>query len=170
MADSVDLNPDKRLQPSLLDRLADDRPDKPRETSEHHFLTMERLRASVLRDLGWLLNADNFKATNIPNLKDYPDAAASTINYGIPPHSGQVVARSERHKIEEQIRESILRFEPRLLPQSVTVKATIDDSDMSKNALKFEIEAIMWAEPLPLQLLVNAQVDLETGNFQVESV
>jgi type VI secretion system protein ImpF len=36
---------------------------------------------------------------------------------------------------------------------------------MSLNALMFEIEADLWAQPLPLHLYLQTEVDLETGHF-----
>lgn len=162
----ADLAPSERLQPSLLDRLEDDEPDRLLEPAHRRVLSLERLKESVIRDLSWLLNCENL--TPVHDFEDYPDAAASSVNFGVPPHSGQVLNRSQRAELEEQVRESIIRFEPRLIGSTVRVTAMIDDTDMSKNALRFEIEATMWAQPLPLQLMVNAEVDLETGGFLVE--
>lgn len=161
----AELTPKERLQPSLLDRLADDEPDKSVEARDNRVLSIERLHDCVVRDLSWLLNAENIAAVH--DLTDYPDAAASTINYGIPSMSGKIVGRLDRRDLEESIRDSILRFEPRLLAHSVVVTASLDASEMHPNALTFEIEATMWAQPLPIQLLVKAEVDLETGAFSV---
>ena len=47
-----------RLQPALLDRLIDERPDSQAlETAEQRVISKIKLRQSVLRDLNWLLNA-----------------------------------------------------------------------------------------------------------------
>ena len=48
----------ERLQPSLLDRLTDDRPQDKNESRDARVLTVPQLRASVLRDLCWLLNCE----------------------------------------------------------------------------------------------------------------
>ncbi len=47
----AELTPQERLQPSLLDRLTDDRPQETRESRERRVLSMRQLRASVMRDL-----------------------------------------------------------------------------------------------------------------------
>jgi type VI secretion system protein ImpF len=161
----ADLTPKERLQPSLLDRLTDDEPDNVVESREQRVLSIERLHECVIRDLSWLLNAENL--ATVCDLSEYPDAAASTLNYGILSLSGQMVSRRDRRRLEESIRESILRFEPRLLAKTVRVRALMGDYDMQPNSLSFEIEATVWAQPLPLELLVTADVDLETGNFNV---
>jgi type VI secretion system protein ImpF len=163
----AELTPKERLQPSLLDRLEDNEPGKSVEAREQRVLSIERLHDCVVRDLSWLLNAENLLSVHA--LDDYPQVAESTLNYGIPTLSGQILGRIDRDKLEQQIRESILRFEPRLLPNTVNVRALLDETEMHANALSFQIEATVWAQPVPLQLLVTAEVDLETGDFKVDS-
>jgi predicted component of type VI protein secretion system len=106
----------------------------------------------------------------VHDLSELPDAAASTINFGIPTFSGQIVGKIDRRRLEDGIRQCIVQFEPRLIPSTLKVHVALDTGAMSNKALRFEIEADMWAEPVPLQLLVNAVVDLETGASTVESV
>lgn len=163
----AELTPKERLQPALLDRLTDNHPDRKVESRDQRVLSIDKLHDCVVRDLSWLLNADNIAAVH--DLDDYQEVAASTVNYGIPCLSGQSVGQLNRRRLEESIRESIIRFEPRLLAQSVQVRAILDDTDMRPNSLRFQIEATLWAQPVPLQLLVSAEVDLETGNFNVAS-
>lgn len=55
----AELTPPERLQPSLLDHLTDDEPAASQETRSPRVLSIQRLRESVLRDLGWLLNTTN---------------------------------------------------------------------------------------------------------------
>ncbi len=161
----AELTPKERLQPALLDRLADDEPNRRTEAPERRVLTIDQLHDYVVRDLSWLLNAENL--TPVHNLREFPDAAASTVNYGVPTISGQIVSQMDAARMEERIRECIRRFEPRLLADSIRVRVIIDETQMQPHALRFEIEANMWAQPMPLHLLVNAEVDLETGIFSV---
>jgi type VI secretion system protein ImpF len=46
----------ERLQPSLLDRLADDEPYKKTESRDQRVLSFHKLKQFVLRDLQWLLS------------------------------------------------------------------------------------------------------------------
>ena len=163
----AELTPKERLQPSLLDRLADDEPDRVVEARENRVLSTERLHDCVVRDLSWLLNAENI--VGVHDLDYFPDVANSTVNFGIPTVSGLIIGQLQRRGLEEKIRESIIRFEPRLVANSVTVRATLDESQMRPNTLSFEIEGTVWGQPLPLHLLVKAEVDLETGDFKVGS-
>jgi len=39
---------------------------------------------------------------------------------------------------------------------------------MSRSALTFEIEGELWAQPLPLQLYLKTEIDLESGQVKIE--
>ena len=39
--------------------------------------------------------------------------------------------------------------------------------EMNHNALSFEIEGDLWAQPVPLRLLLQTDVDLESGHVRV---
>jgi type VI secretion system protein ImpF len=43
----------------------------------------------------------------------------------------------------------------------------VDEHQMNHNALAFEVEADLWAQPLPLRLFLRTAVDLETGSVEV---
>ena len=51
------------------------------------------------------------------------------------------------------------------LPFDVRVVATEDE--MSPNALRFEIEGALWAQPIPERLYLQTEIDLETGSVSV---
>jgi type VI secretion system protein ImpF len=38
---------------------------------------------------------------------------------------------------------------------------------MTHNAIAFEIQAQLWAQPLPLELFLRTEIDLETGSVQM---
>src|SRR3954452_19796878 len=75
-----------RLQPSLLDRLTDDEPERRTEAPDQVAMTRTRLRHAVLRDLAWLFNATN--AESSIDFEGHPQARAPMINFGIPALSG----------------------------------------------------------------------------------
>jgi type VI secretion system protein ImpF len=87
----ADLTPKERLQPSLLDRLADDEPDKRQESADKRILSLQRLREGVRRDLTWLLNTPNL--ATVQDLENYPEVAGSTLNFGIPDLAGRTSTR-----------------------------------------------------------------------------
>jgi type VI secretion system protein ImpF len=68
------------------------------------------------------------------------------------------------HDLEEGIRSAILRFEPRVLPNTLLVEAMATDNGLGwHNVVSVRISAQVWAQPVPLELLLRTEVDLETG-------
>jgi len=161
----AELTTQEKLQPSLLDRLTDDDPGKKQESRDRRVLSMRRLRQCVLRDLEWLLNTGNLAATE--DLDDYPLVAGSVLNYGMPELAGCYASNLDLIEMERSVRQAILDFELRILRKTVRVRAVASEDDMSVNALTFEIEGELWAQPLPEKLLLKTEIDLETGAVSV---
>ena len=160
----AELSQQERLQPSLLDRLTDEEPDKSQESRDKRILSVRRLRESIKRDLAWLLNTSNLGS--IDDLSGYPRVVESVLNYGIPDITGIVASGADVSVIERRVRQAILAFEPRILKNSLQVRALASDV-MSHNALQFEIKCDMWAEPVPERMYLKTEIDLETGDVRV---
>ncbi len=157
-----------RLQPVLLDRLTDLAPASNVEADDTRVMNKAQIRDAVLRDLAWLLNA----VQPMPGLaQTHPAAAGSVLNYGLPPMSGQMASRIDINLLERTIKEAIVQFEPRVMEASLEVKA-LDASSMldTHNVIEFEITGFMWAQPVPLELLLRTEVDLEAGQVQVRDM
>jgi len=161
----VDTSPTTRLQPSLLDRLTDEEPEKQVESRDRRVLSTARLRESVKRDLAWLLNSSNLEASE--DLTDYPLVARSTLNYGIPDLAGHTASSADLREIERALGQAIQDFEPRILRDSLVVRAGTLSEASSHNVIAFEIEGELWAEPVPLHLLLRTEFDLEAGEARV---
>ena len=161
----AELTPKERLQPSLLDRLTDDEPYNREESREQRVLSWQRLREVVRRDLAWLFNTVNLEAAQ--DLSDYPQVANSVLNYGLPDLAGRTAASVDTDKLERVLRQAIRQFEPRILPASLRVRLVLDRAKMSHNAMLFEIEGELWAQPMPFQLYLRTEVDLEVGEARV---
>jgi type VI secretion system protein ImpF len=164
----AELTPKERLQPSLLDRLTDDDPGEKVESRDRRVLSPGRLRESVRRDLAWLFNTPNL--ATVMDLDAYPLVKQSVLNYGLPGLAGRNASSVEQSGLERLLRQAIISFEPRLLPNSVKVRLTLDPESMSHSALSFRIEAELWAQPLPLRLFLRSDIDLEVGSAQVTEV
>lgn len=155
-----------RLQPSLLDRLLDDQPAVAVEPREARVLTRQALRAVVLRDLAWLLNTqDNSDRINASR---YPHASVSVLNYGLPSLAGRLASTVDTASLEESLRQAIVRFEPRLLPESVEVEAVLDRSVLDMhNQIGLIVRGLLWAQPIPLEFVLRTDIDLEEGKVNV---
>ena len=153
------------LQPSLLDRLTDQEPGAQQEGREDRFISVRRLREAVIRDLSWLLNTCNMNGSDDHGAD--PLVAGSVLNFGFPPLSGRTAASIDIDAIERVLRQSILRFEPRILADSLKVSAVVAEDQMNHNALSFDIEGALWAQPAPLHLILRTDIDLENGSVKV---
>jgi type VI secretion system protein ImpF len=161
----AELTTKERLQPSLLDRLTDDEPDKKQESRDQRVLNLQKLRAGVIRDLSWLLNTCNLAATE--DLESWDEIASSVLNFGMPDLTGKSVAGVDIRALEEMVRKTIWDFEPRILRKSVKVTAVVGEGEMDHNALSFEIEGELWAQPVPLRMFLKTEIDLETGYVSI---
>jgi type VI secretion system protein ImpF len=161
----AELSQKERLQPSLLDRLVDNAPDNLQESREHRVLSLDRLRESVLRDLAWLLNTTQFETSQ--SLENYPYVQHAVLNYGIVDLVGKTGSGANKQFIQNQIRQALLDFEPRILADSLRVNVLVADNQMNNNAITFEIEGDLWSQPLPLRLYLKTELDLETGSMEI---
>jgi type VI secretion system protein ImpF len=152
-----------RVQPSLLDRLTDDDPTNRREARDVRGFSLARLREVVLRDLSWLMNASHLAASR--DLGPYPHVAASVLNYGIPPTTGRIKAGIDPTVLARQVRLALLRFEPRLLPDSLQVSVTREAA--RDGAFQFLIEAELWAHPVPLRVMLRTEADHDLDMVRV---
>jgi type VI secretion system protein ImpF len=158
-----------RLQPALLDRLTDDEPEKKLEPREQRVISRVRMRQAVLRDLAWLFNSTRLEADT--DLSRAPFARRSVINFGLPSLSGKPVSSLEVTDLERAIRQAILDFEPRILPETLEVRALLETNHLDHhNVIGVEIAGQLWAQPVPLELLIRTEIDLETGKVQIKDL
>jgi len=154
-----DTTPLERIQPCLLDRLTDDDPGNPQESRHQRVVQLPRYKRGVLRDLEWLFNC----SAHLPeegrkkfHIDFFPKAARSVVNYGTRHLCG--LAAPDMRELERQMTDAILLFEPRILRNSLNVKAF-----MERNMISFEIRGELWANPIPEHLFISTKIDLETG-------
>jgi type VI secretion system protein ImpF len=105
----------------LLDRLTDLQPDQLVESCEQRGLSLRRLHDSVLRDLGWLLNATSLSSVTGPPA--CTQVARSVLNYGLRNLAGANLSGLPVGQIEKAIRQAIQDFEPRLMRSTIMVQA-----------------------------------------------
>lgn len=159
--------PQQHLQPSLFDRLLDDEPDRLKEGDDKRTLTRAALRQAVLRDLDWLLNTTSLGLAHDDGRHRH--AARSVINYGLPMLSGQFTSSIQRVSMEQALRQAIVQYEPRILPDSLEVELVMDGPAIdSHNGIGLVIRGLLWAQPVPLEFLLRSQIDLEEGRVEVQ--
>ena len=163
------LPPHERLQPALLDRLTDLEPDKKLEPREARLLSRSRLRQAVLRDLAWLFNTTRLEADT--DLTRAPLARKSVVNFGLPALSGKTATSLDATDLARAIRQSILDFEPRLLPGTLQIRTLLEGGSLDHhNVIGVEIRGQLWAQPVPLEMLIRTEIELETGKVRLPDV
>jgi type VI secretion system protein ImpF len=166
--------PLERLQPALLDRLRDDDPLTTTEPRERRFMSKRELRAAVLRDLTWLFNATRLQDT--VDLSDAPLVGKSVVNFGLPAMSGRPASSFDVAELERSIRQAIIDYEPRILPNTLRVTAMLREHGLElggavpgdhNNVIGVEIVGHLWSQPVPFELLLRTEIDLEAGTVQI---
>jgi type VI secretion system protein ImpF len=158
-----------RLQPALLDRLTDDNPESRSEASEARVINRSRLRDMVLRDLAWLFNAtapgDGF------DWDAAPQAKSSVLNFGLPALSGLSTSGLDLRRLQASVQQAILDHEPRILANTLVVEVLSSNDQLDHhNLIGFRISGQLWAQPVPLELLLRTDIDLETGRVAVREI
>ena len=160
----------ERLQPALLDRLTDDDPDNRQpEPREARVINKNRFRQGVLRDMAWLLNATRMaEPDELPGLEH---VEGSVVNYGLPALSGETASTLDVLALEDRIRQAILFFEPRILPHTLEVHAIMSENELNQhNVVSIEIRGSLWAHPIPIEMLLRTDLDLETGEVRIHDI
>jgi len=131
-------------------------------------MSTARLRQAVLRDLAWLFNTTRLGGEE---LAGFPFAAHSVINFGLPALSGETASTLDIIELEQSIRQAIVDFEPRIDPASLRVEAVVTDLQLDRhNVISVQIRGDLWAYPVPLELLLRTDVDLETGQVEIRDL
>jgi type VI secretion system protein ImpF len=158
-----------RLQPALLDRLTDDDVESRQETGDTRVINRNRMRELVLRDLAWLFNA-TAPGSSIDWAR-VPQARNSVLNYGLPALNGQTASTVDPLVLQARVRQAILDHEPRILPATLNVEVVLSEAQMDHhNQIGFRISGQLWAQPVPLELLLQTDIDLETGRVAVREL
>lgn len=157
----------ERLQPSLLDRLTDNDPTDLRETRDSRVIDIRQLRDIIQRDLSWLLNTSD--SNTMIDAEKYPNAAQSVLNYGIREVAGDYSTAERAEMIRKSISDAIESFEPRIHPGSIDVRLRVGH-DNRNSIVTYDIHADMWAQPMPMELYLRSEVDVTTGQLELERI
>lgn len=128
--------------------------------------TLNKITDCVKRDLTWLFNCSNMCEDEL--LKEsFSEIENSVLNFGLPDLTGKTASSINIIELEETIKQTILRFEPRIIPKTLEVQLHEDKDSMSHNSLIIEISGDVWTDPIPMHLHLRTHIDLESGNIDV---
>lgn len=152
---------DLGMMPSVLDRLIDLEPRISTEPSNNRFSTLEDLKASVRRDLEWLLNTRKMVAEVPPA---FEELKKSVVTYGVPDISGVHAEHTvESANLRTALENAIRIFEPRFLD----VVCTLEPLNSTDRQLRFKIEAKLDLDPVPEAMVFDTVLQLGSGAFAV---
>ncbi len=161
----TELTPSEKLQPCLLDRLTDDEPKKQKESRNQRVMSMRRYRQAVLRDLAWLLNTSAHIEQD--GLDEFDEVTSSVLNFGAQDISGMTASSLSAEEMRYQLLEALRRFEPRIIPNTISIKMAVAPEEMNNRSIRFEIWGDLWSQPIPESLFIKTEIDLETGECKL---
>jgi len=156
-------DPDLAVTTPILDRLIDLNPDTTPEPPANRSQSVRQLKASLRRDLEWLLNTRR-NPDEAP--ETYEELFRSLYNYGLPDVTSMGLnSPRDRQRLLRLIEQTIEIFEPRLA--GVRVRA-LDNAGLGPRILRFQIEGLLKMDPAPEQILFDTVLQLNSGEYQVK--
>ncbi|MFY7837324.1 MAG: type VI secretion system baseplate subunit TssE [Novosphingobium sp.] len=115
------------------------------------------LRATVRRELAWLLNTTNLESS--VDLTNYPQVRTSVLNYGVSDLAGKSLSSRAILRRAREIRDAVQAFEPRIDPVSLNVE--LSGKVERENSLTFLIEADVRSalRAIPIKLRTDVESD-----------
>jgi type VI secretion system protein ImpF len=153
---------DERVVLSVFDRLLDDDPGNPRDQRLTAGRALEELRNAIRRDLEALLNTRPCSTTWSA---EFSELSSSILNYGAMSVTGAELGSDDnRERFRAAVEQAIRRFEPRFLRVSV---ALVEDVERIDRTIRFRIEALVEAKPMPEPLVFDSVLDPSTQGVTV---
>jgi type VI secretion system protein ImpF len=156
-------DPEQIVTQSVLERLIDREPESPTDSPKSYAQSVRQLKASLRRDLEWLLNT-----RRNPEAADQrmPELARSVFNYGLPDITSlSHESISDRQRLLQIVESTIATFEPRLTRVKVT---PLDSGRGAIHVLRFQIEGMLIMDPEPEHISFDTVLQLSSGQYQVK--
>jgi type VI secretion system protein ImpF len=154
--------PEQTVTLSFLDRLIDNEPKNPADPPPSRARSIRQLKASLRRDLEWLLNT---RRRPDPAGKEYKELEKSLFNYGLPDVTSMSWAvHSDKMSLTKMIEQTVAAFEPRISRIKVV---SLDAVAGSKHILRFQIEGLLDMDPAPELITFDTVLQLSSGEYNV---
>lgn len=153
--------------PALLERLQDDEPKSQHDSIRS--VDSKLMRQLVRRDIADLMNHSNIE--DALDVHQHALIMASVLNYGVPALIGAQDNHHNWNVIEKAIRETILRFEPRIVPETLLVRSLQDRDTMARyGTIAFEIRGLIYWHPQPIDLCISGRYDFEAESVELKLI
>jgi type VI secretion system protein ImpF len=149
---------------SVLDRLIDKEPkNRSSEAPMGRAQALRELRASLRRDLEWLLNS---RRTPLEAADEHPEAQSSVYNYGLPDFTSlSVHSATDQARLCQLLESAIAIFEPRLASVKVNMVAA---GPVGSRMLRFAIEGLLRIDPAPEHISFDTTLEISSGEYAVK--
>ena len=159
------INKNKKLRPSILDRLLDDDPHNQVEIDTGREQKLVQLRNSVRRDLETLLNT-RYRVVEPP--EELEQLEQSLLNYGLPDLATvNTLNMKRKNEFIVDLEKLLKDFEPRFKSVKVKFKQNKDKNDRT---LRFSIDATLYADPFPETVVFDSVLEPVTRTVNVEEI
>jgi type VI secretion system protein ImpF len=151
------------VRPSVLDRLIDDAPGHAADPEPGWEESIDRYRASVVRDLEWLLNTR--RSPDPGPLDGFPELRRSLMAYGPPDVTSLSGDTSQtRRRLLRQLEELIRIFEPRL----TGARVRLDEGEAEgSRQIRFVVEGMLRLESADERVVFDTVLEVSSGRFVV---
>lgn len=120
------------------------------------------LRATVRRELAWLLNTTNLGA--VVDLEPYPQVQTSVLNYGVPDLTGKALNKRLVLQRARDIRNAVRTFEPRIDEATLRVEpvAKVEKDNSITFMITGDVRNAIRALPVKFRTDVEADTSAVT--------
>lgn len=149
------------VTPSILDRLIDLDPSRSQDGPKSRATSVRELKASVRRDIEWLLNTRCYAEGEDDALEETRKSVAF---FGLPDFTGMSAKNNlEQKKLSKSLEIALKNFEPRFLD----LKITLEPVNNVDRQLKFRIEARLDIEPTAEPIAFDTVLQIGSGEFAI---
>ena len=130
-------------------------------------LSDAELKRLMSSDLESLLNTINMESADPELIDGLTYVQKSILNYGMPDMANKTVDETMRiDAIRDDLRQVIMRYEPRLLPKTLEIVRDLEnETDLS---IRFVVRSDMRADPVPTSVEFVTEVELQSGDIKIQ--
>jgi predicted component of type VI protein secretion system len=88
----------------------------------------------------------------------------SIVNYGLPDIANRTAGEVRTREMKIELRDSLLRYEPRLLKRGMEITESGDKED---GKISFLVRAEMRADPVPTSVEFVTDIEFDTGEIRI---
>lgn len=160
---TIDKN--KKLRPSVLDRLFDEDPTQLTEPRVDNHQYLRQMRNSIRRDLELLLNT---RFHLLQPDSELLEVDKSIFNYGLPDLATvNIIDVARRKQFIKQLENTLKTYEPRFK----SVKASFIENDQhTDRTLRFRLDTVIYADPVPEVVVYDSTLDSVTRSVSIKEL